>query len=145
MFFWLLVIMQNKYSLNSSSYNISKVEWNSIKKEVIANQIKSDEAIIKYDFEREDKLCSKRVWFLYDVLLQEKYNHLYKREKLVNPKVGDFVYCDYVGFGRGVVKSFSLDKTIMVVKFDKRTLTTFCDTKSMTTNYDETKRKITRL
>ncbi len=135
--------MQNKYSLNSESYNISKVEWNNIKKEVIANQIKSDEAIIKYDFEREDKLCSKRVWFLYDVLLQEKYNHLYKRDKLVNPKVGDLVYCEYDGFGRGVVKSFSLDKTIMVVKFDKKSLTTFCDAKLMTTNFDGIKRKIT--
>ena len=130
--------MKNKYSLNAESYGISKIQWNAIKKDVVKNQIKSDDDMFK-------NFDSKQIWFLYDVLLKEKYNHLYKREKLVDQKVGDFVYCAYEGFGRGTIKSFSLDKTIMVVKFDKRELTTFCDAKLMVTTHDEVKRKITRL
>jgi len=125
-------------------YGLSKIEWRNIKDEVIDKQIKSDEAIIRYGFDCDD-MCSKRVWFLYDMLLQEKYNHLYKREKLIDPKVGDYVYCDCEGFGRGKVHSFSLDDTIMIVKFDRRSLNTFCDVKTMTTNFDDVKRKITRL
>lgn len=120
-------------------YGLHRSKWVEIKEDVMANQLKSKEVIEKYD------LDSKQVWFLYDKLLQEKYNHLHKRDKLVDPKVGDFVYCDTDGFGRGVVYSFSLDETIMIVKFDKRPLNTFCDAKSMCTNFDEVKRKITRL
>jgi len=120
-------------------YELSKSTWNTLKNDVVNNSLSSVQMDKKYI------LSSKQIWFLYDVLLQEKYNHLYKREKLVNPKVGDFVYCDYEGFGRGTIKSFSLDNTIMVVKFDKRDLTTFCDSKLMVTIFDDAKRKITRL
>jgi len=137
-------MMNNKYSLNAESYGITKVEWNNIKKEVIANQTKSDEAITKYEFERNDKLCSKRVWFLYDVLLQEKYNHLYKRDKLVNPKVGDYVYADSDGFGRGTIVSLNSDN-LMLVKFDNRELNTMCNSRDMVTVHDDVKRKITRI
>ncbi len=120
-------------------YGLDKREWNKIKDSVINKHPTS------IQIKKEFGLSSIQVWFLFDKLLQEKYNHLYKRDKLVDPKVGDFIYCDYEGFGRGVVHSFSLDETIMIVKFDKRPLNTFCDAKSMCTNFDDVKRKITRL
>jgi len=120
-------------------YGLTNREWSKIKEEVIDKELKSVQVKKKYN------LDSKQIWFLYNKLLQEKYNHLYKRDKLVNPKVGDFVYCDYDGFGRGVIHSFSLDKSIMIVKFDKRELTTFCDSKLMVTVFDNVKRKITRV
>ena len=136
---------KNIYSLNAESYGITKIEWNSIKKSVVDKQIKSDKAIKEFNLDREDKeLCSKRVWFLYDKLLQEKYNHLYTREKLINPKIDDFIYCDYEAFGRGtVVKLFEDD--LMLVKFDKRDLNTMCSSKLLITVHDDIKRRITRL
>ena len=120
-------------------YGLDKNEWSKIKEEVISKELKSSQVKKKYG------LDPIQIWFLYDKLLQEKFSHLYKREKLVDPKVGDFVYCDAYGFGRGVVHSFSLDETIVIVKFDKRPLNTFCDAKSMCTNFDDMKRKITGL
>ena len=89
-------------------------------------------------------LNDKQIWFLYDKLLQEKYNHLYKRDKLVNPKVGDYVYCDYEGFGRGTITKM-FDESLMLIKFDNRALPTMCSSSSMTTVHDDVKRKITRL
>lgn len=125
--------------MDTIRYGLTKLEWNRIKDNVIDSEMSSTQVKSKYE------LNSKQIWFLYDKLLQEKYNHLYKREKLVDPKVDDFVYCDYDGFGRGVIKSFSLDESIMVIKFDKRELTTFCDSNLMVTIFDGAKLKITRL
>lgn len=146
--------MKNKYSLNAESYGISKVRWRVMKEEVIRHELDSLMAVFVFDLLKtevngeivfDEELCAKRIWFLYDILLQEKYNHLYKREKLVNPKVGDYVYCDAKGYGRGQITSFSLDKTLMTIEFDKRTFGTFCDAKSLTVNIDNEKVKITRL
>lgn len=131
-------MIENKYSLNYVSYDKTKLQWKEIQEDVKNNEINSLDAIKKY------KLSSEQLWFLYDKLLQEKYNHLYKREKLVNPKVNDFVYCDYDGFGRGtIVKMF--EDNLMLVEFDKRDLPTMCDSKLCITVHDEVKRKITRL
>lgn len=131
-------IMLNKYSLNAESYGISKVMWREIKERVISLKLSSNKVQDYYE------LDSKQVWFLYDKLLQEKYNHLYKREKLVNPKVGDYVYCDYEGFGRGTIELMFSDN-LMLVRFDDRGLPTMCNSDSMVTVHDEVKRKITRL
>ena len=120
-------------------YGIDKSKWSEIRDRVIKNELTSNQIIKEYE------LSSKQIWFLYDRLLQEKYNHLYKREKLVNPKVNDYVYCNYDGFGRGTIDSFSKDGNIMIVKFDSRSLKTFCDVKTMTTNFDDVARKITKL
>ena len=103
-----------------------------------------NETIIDGLVSRDEDLCKKRVWFLYDILLQEKYNHLYKREKLTNPKVDDFVYADYDGFGRGIITKLFNDG-LMLVKFDKRNLPTRCSSVSMITVHDDLKRKLTRL
>jgi len=116
----MLTALINKYSLSAESYGITKTEWREIKYDVQISKLKSEQV------EKIYKLDSKQLWFLYDILLQEKYNHLYKRDKLVNPKVNDFVYCDSVGYGRGVIKSFSLDRTLMMIKFDSRELCTTC-------------------
>jgi len=131
--------MNNKYSLNAESYDLTKLEWKAIKEDVIKNSLSNDSVSEKYE------LNDKQVWFLYDKLLQEKYNHLYKRQKLTNPKQGDFVYCDYDGFGRGKIIGFSNDNTIMIVKFDSLPLGAFCCAKSMVTIFDDVKRKITKL
>ena len=120
-------------------YGLTNKEWSEIKEDVIAKELKSNTTMRKYN------LDDKQIWFLYDRLLQEKYNHLYKRSKLINPKMGDYVYCDYDGFGRGIVKGFSKDESLMIVKFDKRPLKTMCDCKLMITVHDDIKRKITRL
>ncbi len=143
---------ENKYSLKKETYGINKIEWKKIKEDVLSNELNSKVVSSKYKFlynsttkEDDSFLENKRLWFLYDTLLQEKYNHLYKREKLVNPQACDFVYCDYPDFGRGMIRHFSLDGSIMVIKFDKRPLNTFCDAKLMCTNFDDVKRKITKL
>ena len=120
-------------------YGIDKREWNTIKEDVINNELKNKDVINKY------RLDSEQVWFLYDKLLQEKYNHLYKREKLVNPKLNDYVYCEYKDFGRGEIISISIDKTIMIIKFNNRELQTMCSAIDMITIHDGVKRKITRL
>lgn len=120
-------------------YEISKPLWRKIKEDVLKNSLDSEIVKNKYN------LNKKQIWFLYDRLLQERYNHLYKRDKIVDPKVGDYVYCDYDGFGKGEIKQFSFDKTIMMIKFDDRHLETFCDAKAMCTIFDGIKRKITRL
>ena len=142
---------KNKYSLNSESYGIDKKTWRTIQDDIRDNELTSEVVAKKYDFLRlvtDDGIIEcedtkrKRVWFLYDILLQEKYNHLYKREKLVNPQVGDFVYCDYEGFGRGtIVEMFS--GGLMHVKFNSRTLPTMCNLDG--TVFDEIKRRLTRL
>ena len=145
---------KNKYSLNAESYGISKVQWNTIKKEVIKYELDSVRAIEKFNLydivndgriDWNEDLCKKRVWFLYDILLQEKYNHLYKREKLVNPKVGDFVYADYEGFGRGEIVNICDTEKIMAVKFKKRNFPLLCSSVDMVTIHDNIKRKITKL
>jgi len=120
-------------------YGLTKKEWSEIKNEVIKDNRTSSFMIGKHQLGR------KQTWFLYDILLQEKYNHLYKREKLVNPKVGDFVYCDYEGFGRGEIKKIIHCSNTMFIKFDKRELATFCDSIHMYTVLDDVKRKITRI
>ena len=145
--------MMNKFSLNSTSYEITKVQWNIIKKEVVDKQLTHIEAIEKYKLNiviRDDKevvdndICKLRVWFLYDVLLQEKYNHLYKREKLTSAVLNDFVYCDYDGFGRGEIVAIYSDN-LMAVKFKARKLNTMCSSSTFTTVHDGIKRKITKL
>ena len=137
---------RNKYSLNSESYGLTKREWGVIKEDVIRNQLTNIQVSEKYEFEdKEDiTLSSKRVWFLYDKLLQEKYNHLYKRDKLVDPILNDFVYCDYDKYGRGKIVSL-LSGDLMLVEFLKRDLKIMCSSKDMVTVHDEIKRKITRL
>jgi len=71
----------DKYSLNSESYGIPKKEWKTIKSYVVHNQLNSEDAIKEFRLDWDnDELCSKRVWFLYDVLLQGKYKHLYIKE-----------------------------------------------------------------
>jgi len=131
--------MNNKYSLNAESYGISKVQWNIIKKEAVDNQRNSEWMKDVYD------LDPKQTWFLYDILLQEKYNHLYKREKLVNPKVGDFVYANYDGFGRGEIVNICETENIMAVKFKERNFPTLCSSVDVVTIHDNIKRKITKL
>ena len=141
----------NKYSLNAESYGISKVKWKEIRIYVEVKWLKSDATAVKYNFlldeegKEDEALCKKRLWFLYDILLQEKYNHLYKREKLVNPQVGDFVYCDYEGFGRGEIVNICETENIMAVKFKERNFPTLCSSVDMVTIHDNIKRKITKL
>jgi len=120
-------------------YGLSKKEWRDIKEDVLSNEMKSSDVKKKYD------LDEKQTWFLYDRLLQEKYNHLYKREKLVDPQVGDFVYCDFDGFGKGKIVSISKEETYMDVKFEKRPYNTMFNTRTMITDFDGIKRKATRL
>ena len=140
----------NKYSLNAESYGITKKDWYKIRDDVKANNINSVDVSVKYNFKLDKdgkidlRLQCNRLWFLYDKLLQEKYNHLYKRDKLVNPKVGDYVYCDYEGFGRGTITKMFEDG-LMLVKFDKRKLPTMCDSKSCVTVHDDIKRKISKI
>ena len=145
---------KNKYSLNAESYGISKVRWKDIKERVIASDMDSESAIKRFMLYHtikdgilvlDEDLCKKRLWFLYDILLQEKYNHLYKRDKLVNPKEGDFVYCDYEGFGRGEIVNICETENIMAVKFKERNFPTLCSSVDMVTIHDNIKRKITKL
>lgn len=125
--------------MNSTSYGLTHREWKPIKEAVISDNIKSEAVSKKYN------LNSEQIWFLYDILLQEKYNHLYKREKLVNPKVGDYVYCDSEGFGRGKIMTIKPNDNMMFIKFDNRELQSLCSTIDMVTIHDEVKRKVTRL
>jgi len=128
----------HKYSLTNTDYDITKHKWRSIKNEVIKHKLTSKEVTAKYE------LDTKQLRFLYDRLLQEKYNDLYIREKLINPKENDYVYCNYDNFRRGkILKLLSSD--LMLVKFDIRELNTMCSSKHMTTVHDDIKRKITRL
>lgn len=113
--------MKNKYSLKSTSYDIDKAKWKEIKDAVVKDNLTSQQASKRFD------LNQKQLWFLYDVLLQEKYNSLYEREKLVNPKVGDYVYCDAEGFGRGEVTRLCKYENIIEVKFVKRELPILCN------------------
>lgn len=128
----------NTRSVMYKDYGLSKREWTKIKEDIISNELNNIQVKKKYD------LNHNQVQFLYDKLLQEKYNHLYKREKLVNPQKGDFVYCDYEGFGRGVIAELH-SGDLMSVKFDKRGLNTMCSSDSMVTVFDDLKRKITRI
>ena len=120
-------------------YDISKSKWWEIKNRVIDFGLNSKEIIKLFN------LNSKQVWFLYDKLLQEKYNHLYTREKLVNPRVNDYVYCNYDGFGRGKILTVHKSRDIFFVKFNNRTHQTICSLSNLVTINDEVKRKITRL
>ena len=120
------------------NYGLNNREWNIIKDKVVKNRLTS------IQIKKEFNLSSKQIWFLFDKLLQEKYNHLYKRDKLVDPKAGDFVYCCSDGFGRGTIDKL-LNDGLMLVKFNKRELPTLCSSESMTTLHDEVKRKVTKL
>jgi hypothetical protein len=146
--------MKNKYSLNAESYGISKVKWREIRFATISLELDSIEVVKRYKLydtikdgkiALDEALCKKRVWFLYDILLQERYNHLYKREKLVNPKVGDYVYCNHEGFGRGEIMTIKPSDKIMFIRFGKRKHQSLCSSVDMVTIHDEVKRKITRI
>ncbi len=120
------------------SYGIIKKRWNVIRDDVLKNKLTNKQVVKKYE------LTSEQVWFLYDKLLQEKYNNLYTREKIEEVKIGLSVYCNYDGYGRGkIVKLLSGD--MMLVKFTSRDLNTMCSSKHLHTIHDEIKRKVTRL
>lgn len=119
-------------------YDIDRLKYREIKEYVIDNECSSDEVKSRFN------LDSKQMWFLFDKLLQEKYNHLYKREKLTKVSMSDYVYCDHEGFGRGIIMSI-FDEDLMLVKFDKRELPTMCSSSTFVTVFDEVKRKLTKL
>ena len=129
----------NKYSLESESYDLTKLQWRKIKKDTLTNNLRSEVVRKKY------QLSDKQVWFLYDRLLQEKYNNLYLRKKLIEPREKDYVYCNYDGYGRGTITRIHVKEKLMLVKFIKRDLPTMCSSINMCTVHDEIKRKITRL
>ncbi len=129
---------KNIYSLKSESYEIEKIQWYRIRDDVVKNNLDSSLVFIKYG------LNEKQMWFLFDTLLQEKCNHLYKREKLKKVSLNDYVYCNHEGFGRGVVMSIFEDD-LMLVKFDKRELPTMCSSSTFVTVFDDIKRKLTKL
>ena len=126
--------------MNFYAYGIHRRQWKVIREEVLNEQFNADEVIKRYELDERQK------WFLFDNLLQGKYNHLYKRDKLepTDIRIGQYVYCDYPEFGRGsIVGVFDFNK--MMVKFDDRDLSTMCDSEKMITVHDDIKRKITRL
>ena len=136
----------NKYSLATTNYKLSKVEWSRISKDVKEHELTSTQVTKKYKLEDEEDniLVYRRLWFLYDVLLQEKYNHLYKRRNISKAVEGMNVYCDYNGYGRGAIVKL-LSGNMMLVKFKSRELNTICSSRLMITIHDDIKRKITRL
>lgn len=129
---------KDKYSMSKEVYGIKKAEWRKLKSEVLQFGFTSD------DMKKNFGLNDIQVWFLFDRLLQKKYNNLYIRNEISNPKVGDYVYCDFDGFGRGVIVELN-SENIMSVKFENRDLNTMCSSKDMITIFDEVKRKITKL
>jgi len=129
----------NRYSELAITYGFNKREWRDIKNKVEANNMTSQQ--VKEEFGLE----GKQLWFLYDVLLQGKLNHLYTREKLTKVSVGDYVYVDDFDYGRGEVIKIFKDKELMLVKFDARTLPTMCSAKTFTTVHDDKKRQLTKL
>lgn len=120
-------------------YGIHRSKWLKIKEDVISNSLKSQ--IVK----NKHELSDEQVWYLYDRLLQEKYNKLYKRPPIDSIQLNMYVYCDYEGFGRGSVVKIFKDEELMLVKFDKIDLPTMCSSRDKCTVHDEVKRKITRL
>lgn len=65
-------------------------------------------------------------------------------------KVGDKVFCDYVGFGKGIVADIHNTKFekyqdhFFSVKFENRLLNVMCCSDKMITIFDEIKRPITK-
>ncbi len=140
------MVLGNKYSLATLNYKLSKLEWSKISKDVRENNLSSKEVTEKYNLiDSEDEiLVYRRLWFLYDVLLQEKYNNLYKRRVINDVKEGMNIYCDYIGYGKGKIVKL-LSNNLMIVKFEKREINTMCSSKLLITTHDSIKRKITRL
>jgi len=118
-------------------YGIHKKEWKKMKDLVINYSYGSKD--IKEHFSLE----SKQVWFLFDKLLQGKYNHLYERESMKEEdiKKGQYVYCEELGRGE-IVRIY--DYNLMAVKFESKELPVMCS-QSGHTVYDNKKRKITKL
>ncbi len=119
------------------SYGIHKKEWNKYKKLVEENCMSSKALSIKYN------LTSVQLWFLFEKLLQGKFEILYEREKLTKEclRVGLYVSCKE--YGRGKIISLN-SNNLMVVHFNSRKLPTMCSQDGYTV-HDETKRKITRV
>ena len=136
--------MQNSYE----AYGLRRSTWREIKNRVIDSQLTTNQ--IKKEFD----LNAVQVWFLFEKLLQNEFNHLYKRDLLSDDdiKVGQFVYCDFPQFRRGeIVTIFQRDEDmpkaakLMEVKFVGRDYPTMCDYDKKVTVHDGTKRKITKL
>ena len=126
--------------MNFYAYGIHRRQWKVIKEEVLSENLTSVEIAKRYELDERQK------WFLFDNLLQGKYNNLYKRDPLTKNdiKIGQYVYCDQEGFGRGsIVGVFDFNK--MLVKFDNREFSTMCDSEKMVTIHDDKKRKLTKL
>ena len=97
------------------SYGLHHREWTRLKESVIRGYHSNDL-----------KLTYKQKWFLFEKLLQGKYNHMYEREPLdlENMKINDYVH--HNEFGRGkVIKIFS--NGLYTVKFEKKELPVMCD------------------
>lgn len=119
-------------------YGIHKSIWNKYKSLIENNSYTS--IMIKKEFNLNDV----QIWFLFDKLLQCKYDDRYKRMELVKEKlrVDDYVYCKE--YGRGVITFICLNDELMTVKFENKELPVMCSVNGYTVN-DNIKRKVTRL
>ena len=119
-------------------YGIHKKVWNKYKTLVIDNNYNSNK--LKEEF----KLDDRQIWFLFDKLLQKKYNRLYNRESIKEEELRENLYVYNDELGRGYIYKILKDG-LMTVKFDNNKLLTMCSSVNMTTVYDDKKRKLTRL
>lgn len=110
-------------------YGIHKKQWNEYKKKV-------ENGVSSKDLDLDDK----QKWFLFEKLLQGKFNHLYQRVKIDTVRKGLYVYCE--DLGRGQILNIHDD--LMIVKFDSKEFGVMCSIDSYTV-HDRVKRKIMRI
>lgn len=118
-------------------YGVHKKIWNKYK--ALVENKNFDNIDLKKNFD----LSSKQIWFLFDKLLQGKYNHLYKRDLMNRDKLrlNDYVHCKE--YGRGKI-TYLFENDFMLVKFESKKLPIMCN-KGGYTVHDNQKRIITKL
>ncbi len=116
-------------------YGVPNHKWRKIREYSKKKTLDEVKAYFTEEIKRE--ITEDEIKHLYENLLQNKYDFEGNRLAVVH----DLVYCNDLEYGSGVITKL-FDNDMMFVKFNSRELQTMCNSKTLTTIHDETKRKI---